>query len=122
VLLKALPGLLDHDRGLRARSREEADRFFGSAFTVLDDSVQTAPPAHPVVTYVRLAQVASCRAWQAKLFALLSTDDAREARKPVQKKFKSVLDQLKAQWQSDADLKATLKKFNDNMVAGYLFD
>jgi hypothetical protein len=69
VMADALPGLYDHDRGLRAVSLDEAQRFFSSAYWVLDDAITKPrnPPVakiHPVMTYLRLAQLATLRSWE----------------------------------------------------------
>lgn len=78
VLVHALPGLRDHDRGLRATKLEGdtgAEAYFKSSLATLDSALQTVnpPSAHPVRTYVRLAQLSTLRAWQSAAFRFLDT-------------------------------------------------
>lgn len=70
VLVRALPGLRDHDRGLRAATLGEARSYFTSAWVVLDQALtqDPPPPNHPVRVYVRLAQLAALRAYLAAVF------------------------------------------------------
>ena len=124
VILEALPGLLDHDRGLRARTREEADRNFRSAFQVLETALERIrpPPHHPVVVYVRLCQVSVCRAWQARLFDLLPPREALAGSQEARARFKEVLLHLRPCWKSDDRLKGTLERFNQQMQAQFEFE
>jgi len=70
VMMKALPGLRDHDRGLRATTLTEATANFQSACTVLGKAleVENPPPNHPVRVYVRLAQLSTLRAYQSAVY------------------------------------------------------
>ena len=64
VMLRALPGLLDHDRGLRAADYARADRELASAFDNLERSVGDVSAEHSVHIYIRMAQLQTLRAWQ----------------------------------------------------------
>jgi hypothetical protein len=72
AMLKALPGLRDHEIGLAARDWETAQRFFESSVEfvggVVDDP-GIVPPGHPLAVYLRLAIVSTCRAWQSSAYA-----------------------------------------------------
>ena len=63
VMLKALPGLLDHDRGRLANSLDRADAFFASAYIILGEAAGAAPPDHPVHIYIVMAQLQTLNAW-----------------------------------------------------------
>jgi hypothetical protein len=83
VVLAAMDGLLDHDRGLRATEFARIDGYFSSAYTKLADALMTEkPPAlHSVRIWVRLAQLNVCRAWSSTLEkAGDATAEARNAK------------------------------------------
>lgn len=83
VLIRALPGLRDHDHGLRAGTLDQASGYFTSAYVVLDRALtdDPPPPNHPVRVYVRLAQLAALRAYVAAVFRFAPADTpARQAR------------------------------------------
>ena len=63
VMLIALPGLLDHDRGRLANSLDRADAFFTSAYKILEEAAGAAPPDHPVHIYIVMAQLQTLNAW-----------------------------------------------------------
>lgn len=65
TMFHALPGLRDHDRGLRQESYENAREYFVSAIEALDEAPTRAqtPSNHPVRVYLLLAQLQSCVAW-----------------------------------------------------------
>lgn len=63
VMLIALPGLLDHDRGRLAQSLDRADAFFASAYEVLGKAAGAAPADHPVKLYLVMAQLQTLNAW-----------------------------------------------------------
>jgi hypothetical protein len=63
VMLKALPGLLDHDRGRLANSLDRANAFFTSAYNVLSEAGGDAPPDHPVHLYLVMAQLQTLNSW-----------------------------------------------------------
>jgi hypothetical protein len=66
VLLKALPGLYEHELALSTRDPGRADTLFSSAVNTLENSLEEVnPPAdHPVRIYIRLAQLRIVRAWR----------------------------------------------------------
>jgi len=63
VMLIALPGLLDHDRGRLVPSLNRADAFFASAYKVLGEAAGAAPADHPVKLYLVMAQLQTLNAW-----------------------------------------------------------
>ena len=63
VMLIALPGLLDHDRGRLVASLERADAYFASAYKVLGEAAGAAPEDHPVHLYLVMAQLQTLNAW-----------------------------------------------------------
>lgn len=65
VLSNALPGLRDHDRGLRQTSYPEAMNNFKSAIEKLDIALQdqNLPEGHSIRAYIHLAQLRTCRVW-----------------------------------------------------------
>jgi hypothetical protein len=63
VMLTALPGLLDHDRGRLVASLNRADAFFASAYKVLGEAAVAAPADHPVKLYLVMAQLQTLNAW-----------------------------------------------------------
>lgn len=69
VLLRAMNGLLDHDRGLRQTTFAEVNGHFQSAHDRLGEAlVEAAPPNdHPIRIWVRLAQLNTCKAWSSKV-------------------------------------------------------
>lgn len=75
VMADALPGLYDHDRGLQASSLVDAERFFSSAYWVVEDAI-TKPRSpvvaktHQVMSYLRLAQLATLRSWKHAILSL----------------------------------------------------
>jgi hypothetical protein len=66
VLLKALPGLYEHERGLQQHDPKIAARYFESALETLDNALREVKPPedHPVRAYVHLAQLRTVRAWR----------------------------------------------------------
>lgn len=69
IMADALDGLFDHDRGMWANNPKDAQRFFSSAYWDVDVAItkQRTPPVaktHPVMTYLRLAQLTTLRSWQ----------------------------------------------------------
>jgi len=63
VMLIALPGLLDHDRGRLVATLNRADAFFASAYQVLGEAAGAAPADHPVKLYLVMAQLQTLNAW-----------------------------------------------------------
>lgn len=66
VLLKALPGLHEHEMGLRQHDRRKAARLFQSALETMEMALdQVNPPQdHPIRAYIRLSQMRALRAWR----------------------------------------------------------
>lgn len=115
VLIRAIPGLRDHDRGLRATTVDEARGYFVSAYKVLDRSltVDPPPPNHPIRTYVRLAQLSTLRAYLAAVFRFQANSPERAAT------LQAIFDcatrsavELKPVARSDRDLGATVERMN----------
>ena len=108
VLLVALPGLRDHDRGLRAPDYPTARRFFQSALELMDHSleVESTPKQHPVRVYIRLAELSTCRAWQSAAFALLPLREAEEeTNERVLPRAEEILAELESLAQKDSRLR-----------------
>ncbi len=125
VLLAALPGLRDHDRGLRQVTRGKAGEMFSSAFNKLDNSLKQddVPENHPVVIYIRLAQLSVCRAWQAAIFRFVKdTSEAAKACAVPRGKFRDVVGALRPCWKTNAALKRQLQDLDLAMGAGSQFD
>lgn len=117
VLVAALPGLRDHDRGLRAADYESASRLFASALEIVGRAAESAPPLHPVRTYLRLAQLATCRAWQSAAYAFFPDDLNRaddEADKPLAKA-REILTELEQQATRDAALQAQITSLRQRL-------
>jgi len=66
VLLKALPGLHEHDLALLQSDPQKAGRLFKSALSTLELALdQVNPPRdHAVRAYIRLSQMRTLRAWR----------------------------------------------------------
>jgi hypothetical protein len=66
ALLAALPGLIDHDAGLRQGSYAKAKSYFASAMAVYDSVLQraTLPSNHPLRLHLLLSKLATIRAWK----------------------------------------------------------
>lgn len=114
VLVSALDGLRDHDRGLRASNLDEAADNFSSAVTVLDQALANGrlPPNHPVRVYLQLSQLASLRAWQAAVYEF---EPDRRARKPlvqeIHTKAKQVVKSLEEATKFDPELRALVEQY-----------
>ena len=111
VLLIALPGLRDHDRGLRAQDYPTAQKFFESALFVLDASLsQTGTPkGHPVYVYIRLAQLSTCRAWQTAVYRFFESNSERiRQRRPITDRAKSIFTDVKPLYEADPDLASVM--------------
>lgn len=66
VLLKALPGLHEHEMGLRQHDRRKAARLFQSALETMELALSDINPPldHPIRVYIRLSQMRTLRAWR----------------------------------------------------------
>jgi hypothetical protein len=121
VLLAALPGLRDHDRGLRATALEgpgSAAAWFGSAVATLEDALLTVDPpkGHPVRIYVWLAQLSSLRAWQAAAFRLGSPIEAAAyVGERITPKAKSKIELLESLAKDEPGMQARIKAFKLSM-------
>ncbi len=63
AMVEAIPGFLDHERGLAATDWAEASRRLCSSVKVLEDAASNAPADHDVRAYLYLAQLQSIGAW-----------------------------------------------------------
>lgn len=117
VLLDGLPGLRDHDRGLRATKLDGdagAARYFDSAILTLDKALAAVapPPQHPVRVYVHLAQLSSLRAWQSAAFGFLpQTDAAVYVAERITERAKSTIATLEPMTKGDSGLEARIRAF-----------
>lgn len=66
ALLTALPGLMDHDNGLRQGKYADAQRYFSSAVFVYEAALKSPelPANHPLRTHLLLSKLATLRAWK----------------------------------------------------------
>jgi hypothetical protein len=77
IMLTALPGMRDHDRGLVATDLATAEKFFSSAITVLDTAIEeeqkllAGANTELLQTYLKIAQLSTYRAWKSALFHYL---------------------------------------------------
>jgi hypothetical protein len=116
AMVAALPGLRDLDRGRGASTYADADRFFGSAFQTIDRAVDVAPPRHPVVIYLRLAQLAALREWHTALYTFPMQVEVRDTRRrDVKTKAVSVMTALNRGWARDDSLRDAVKRSADAM-------
>lgn len=69
VLLRAMDGLLDHDRGLRQSTFEDVNAYFGSAYDKVGEALarEDPPPQHPVRVWAGLVLLNTCKAWSSTL-------------------------------------------------------
>lgn len=86
IMLTALPGLRDHDRGLIATNLATAEKFFSSAITAIDTAIEeerqllAGANTELLQTYLKLAQLSTYRAWKSGLFHHLG----KQNRTPIQ--------------------------------------
>jgi hypothetical protein len=106
VLAAALPGLRDHDRGLRQSDYARAQGYFTSAIEQLDEALRDSetPARHPVRVYVHLAQLRTCRAW------LEFAGDIDDQRKRARDEYTRVMKNFAPLWKGDAKLYALVSK------------
>lgn len=120
TLAAALPGLYDHDAGLRARSLAEADGRFRSAYQLVGEAVRsTDPPAnHPVRTYLALAQLTTLRAFQSAIYRFAAAPDGippehdMRTVRDIHTCAKRVVLQLKPVLRDDVELKQLVERVN----------
>lgn len=101
VLLEALPGLREHDIGLRATTWESANRLFDSAYRTLGDSFKNAGVSdeHPVAIYIRFAQLSTCIAWRVAAYRLSDNDtQAGQRVKEANDRFAALYEDTKKKW------------------------
>jgi len=118
VLLYALPGLRDHDLGLRAPSLDTARRYFDSSVTVLDRALETVqpPPNHPVRVYIRLSQLATLRAWKGAVYVFESEPGRRAAQvEPLLVRFRTVAKTLEPSVSADPILRGVVCSYHQAM-------
>lgn len=117
VMLIALPGLLDHDRGRLATSLGRADAYFASAYKVLGQAAQAAPSDHPVHLYLVMAQLQTLNAWTDAIDRLGRRDDLlpKDRRKLVADNIHSRVSKslcsIKDLWNSNSEIQKQLKQF-----------
>ena len=80
VMARAMPGFLDHERGLAATSWTEADRRFCSAIRLYSEAARGAPADHSVRAYLDLAQLQGIGAWLGKAAELSETPPLKQQR------------------------------------------
>lgn len=78
VMLAAMDGLIEHERGLSATTYDEAERQFFSAFCTIQKAVDGAPSDHGVAQYLRLTQLQTLAAWQGASAAFRLTNAQRD--------------------------------------------
>ncbi len=109
VMVAALDGLRDHDRGLKATDLASAQANFESALQVTEGALtaQNPPPNHPVRIYLRLSQLATLRAWQAAVWQFMPNDSParRELVQRIHGGCKEVGEQLEKPGRTDPELR-----------------
>lgn len=80
VMARAMPGFLDHERGLAAMSWAEADRRLCSAIRLYSEAAEGAPADHSVRAYLALAQLQGIGAWIGKAAELSETNTVKRQR------------------------------------------
>jgi hypothetical protein len=78
AMLAAMPALIDHERGLSARTYPEAERRFFSAYCTIGRIAGDGPADHGVGTYLRLAQMQSLSAWHGAATTFKLTNAQRD--------------------------------------------
>ena len=110
VMLEALPGLRDHELGLRAATYDEARRHFESALDVVDTAAGGLPAGSSLAVYLRLAMLSTCRAWQFAAYSFHADDLAKaklEAQAP-RAEAKRLFETLKPLEGGDAGLREAI--------------
>ena len=120
AMLNALPGLMDHDMGLQAKTYEEAERFFRSALAVLERTVRDkalVSPGSQMAIYLRLAMLSTCRAWHYAAFAFHADDNssAKRKAKPSEEKAKEIIGELEPLAKGDNRLDNAIKRMKARM-------
>jgi hypothetical protein len=81
ALLVALPGLRDHDLGMRQAEYARAKDYFESALAVYEKALAepSLPANHSLRSYLQLSELATLRAWKDTAFASESLPTAERA-------------------------------------------
>ena len=117
VMLVALPGLLDHDRGRLANSLDRADAYFSSAYKILGEAEGEAPADHPVRIYIVMAQLQTLNAWTFAIdrlgrksnMSILKRTEHLE--KNIDPRVSESLCSIKPLWKDDKEMQEQLTKF-----------
>ena len=114
-MLKALPGLRDHDLGLQAKSYEQAEKYFKSSLDVVGRVVaneRLVPKGHPVAIYLQMAMLSTCRAWHWAAYAFAADlDEAKANAKAAKDRAKGLLKELELPAKGDKNLAGALKLY-----------
>jgi hypothetical protein len=117
VMLIALPGLLDHDRGRLANSMDRADAYFSSAYTVLDEAAGAAPTDHPVHLYLVMAQLQTLNSWAYAIDRFSQEEgmsletSSKLMSDNVHSRVKNSLCSIKVLWEKNSEIQEQLTKF-----------
>jgi tetratricopeptide (TPR) repeat protein len=114
ALLVALPGLRDHDVGLRQAEYLEAKGYFESALAVYEKALGDAslPPNHSLRTYLQLSELATLRAWKDAAFAQsLAPDDRLALEKSLLERGECVAKGLESAAKHDATLTRIVQSY-----------
>jgi len=115
AMLKALPGLRDHDLGLQAKSYAKAEAHFKSSLDVVGRVVvdeNLVPKGHPVAIYLRMAMLSTCRAWHSAAYAFAADlDEAKANAKAAKDRAKELLKELELPAKGDKKLAGALKLY-----------
>ncbi len=120
AMLNALPGLRDHDLGLQAKNYPDAEKFFKSAFDVVEKTAMDpnlARPGSQMSIYLRLAMLSTCRAWHFAAYSF-HTDDidlAKEKAKEPKERAKKVLKELEPLKKGDKRLGEVIDQIEARM-------
>ena len=112
AMLKALPGLRDHDLGLQAKSYAKAEAHFESSLDVVGRVVvdeNLVPKGHPVAIYLRMAMLSTCRAWHSAAYAFATDlDEAKANAKAAKDRARGLLKELELPAKGDKNLAKAL--------------
>jgi tetratricopeptide (TPR) repeat protein len=108
ALLVALPGLRDHDLGLRQAEYARAKGYFESALAVYEKALAdpSLPANHSLRTYLQLSELATLRAWKDAAFTNeeLPTQERDAVEKSLLERSKCVAEQLEPAARHDETL------------------
>ncbi len=126
VMLIALPGLLDHDRGRLANLLDRADAFFASAYNVLGEAAGAAPTDHPVHLYLVMAQLQTLNSWAYAIDRLGRKEGmspvarSKLLRDNIHSRVPKSLCSIKVLWDNNREIQDQLKQFL--FLAGIIWD